>query len=57
MRGLVNTCCEEFYLFPGIGWVGSTHVDIHFVSSLALDVFGQQIETPPLHGTDLANIR
>jgi len=36
MRGSANTCLDAFDLFPGIGWVSSTQVEIQFVS------FGQQ---------------
>ena len=41
VRGMLNTCWDAFGVLPGIGWVWSTHIELHFVSPLALEVFGQ----------------
>ena len=40
---LVNTRWDEFCVLACIGWVSSIHVEMHFVSSLAWDGFGQPI--------------
>ena len=42
-RGLVKTCRDIFCVLAGVGWVRSTHVKMHFVSSLSWDVYGQHI--------------
>jgi hypothetical protein len=42
-KGLVNRCCYTFCVVAGMGWVWSTHVEIHVESSLAWDGFGQNM--------------
>ena len=58
--GLCNTKWVTYCVFARMGWVWSTHVEMHFVSSLAWKGFGQYmlrcILCPPWHGIDLVNI-
>ena len=42
-RGFVNTCWDTFCVLAGIGWVWSTYVGMHFVSSLSWEGFGQHM--------------
>ena len=42
-RGFVNTCGDKFCVLAGMGGVYSKHVEIHCVSSLAWDGFGQHM--------------
>ena len=41
--GLVNTSSDIFYVLAGMEGVWSTHVEKHFVSSLACEAFGQNM--------------
>ena len=54
-RGFANTCLDKFCGLAGMGVFWSTHVDIHFVSSLAWEVFGQHMLSPYWHGRGLIN--
>ena len=40
-RGLVNICYVTFSVISGMGWIWSTNVEMHSVSSLAWDRFSQ----------------
>jgi len=42
-EGLVYKFWDAFYVFPGIGWIWSTQVEILFVSSLSLERFCQHM--------------
>ena len=40
---LVITCWGAFFVFVGIGWIWSTHVEVHLLFSLPLDGLGQHM--------------
>ena len=51
--GLVNTCGDAYFVFAGMGWVYSKHVEMHFLSLFALDRFIEHILRSRLNGMDL----
>ena len=60
-RGLIKTIWDTHSVIDEMGWVWSTHIEIHFVFSLAWAGFGlselSYIFCPRWHGMGLVNAR